>query len=288
MSAATTRSAIAPDATVGPVALRVADLDRSLTFYTGVLGLRVLDRADAVASLGAEHGPLLTLAERPDARPRPARSTGLYHVALLVPSRAHLGMALRALAGHGYPLDGAADHAVSEALYLSDPDGIGLEIYADRPRTTWPHRDGELALVTDSLDLPALLREPPPAGPPLGAGVRVGHVHLQVGDLAAAEGFYCDVLGFDVMSRWGASALFLAAGGYHHHLGLNTWAGVGAPAAPADAAGLMHFTIRLPDANALAAVRTRAAAAGIPLEEHDGALWLRDPSHNGVRLAVDA
>lgn len=269
------------------MALRVSSLDRSLAFYAGVLGLRVLHRADGTATLGADRGPVLTLHEHAHARPRPARSTGLYHVALLVPSRAHLGAALHALAGYGHPLEGAADHAVSEALYLSDPDGIGLEIYADRPRERWPYRDGELALVTDRLDVAALLREPAPAGPPLGTGLRVGHVHLQVADLAAAEAFYCGVLGFDVMSRWGASALFIAAGGYHHHIGLNTWAGVGAPPAPADAAGLVHFTIRLPDADALAAVGARVGAAGIPLEEDDGALLLRDPSRNGLRLSVD-
>lgn len=234
------------DAHVGSVTLSVSQLDRSLPFYLDVLGFRVRRRDDAGVELSADgQRTLVELVEKPGAVSRPRRATGLYHFAILVPSRAALGRSLRWLADRGWPLTGAADHLVSEALYLNDPDGLGIEIYRDRPPDSWRTNHGELAMATDPLDLEAIVREPGAEAPwsGLDAATVIGHVHLHVAHLADAEAFYCGAIGFSPTVRRYPGALFVAAGGYHHHLGLNTWAGVGAPAPPPDAVGLERFSI---------------------------------------------
>ncbi len=271
---------------VGPVRLTVADLGRALSFYEGVLGMRGVQQPGGDYLLSAGGPTLLSLEERRGARPKPQRSTGLYHVAILMPSRAALARVIARLAETRYPVTGASDHLVSEALYLDDPDGNGIEIYADRPRSAWPKSGSEVRMTVDPLNIESILGElgePEPwAGLP--AGTTIGHVHLHVSDLRSAEAFYVGLLGFEVMQRFGNSALFVAAGGYHHHLGLNIWAGVGAPPPPADAVGLRHYAIRLPDAAALEAVVARLRAAGLPLEECCAGLLVRDPAQNGVLL----
>ncbi|HMQ29122.1 MAG TPA: VOC family protein [Chloroflexaceae bacterium] len=274
---------------VGPVRLTVADLGRSLSFYEGVLGMRGARQPDGDYALSVGGPALLSLEERRGARPKPQRSTGLYHVAILMPTRADLARVIARLAEARYPLTGASDHLVSEALYLDDPDGNGLEIYADRPRAAWPKAGDEVRMTVDPLDIEAILGELDSASGPwagLPAGTTIGHVHLHVADLRAAEEFYVGVLGFEVMQRFGNSALFVAAGGYHHHLGLNIWAGVGAPPPPADAVGLRHYAVRLPDQAALDAVLGRVRAAGLPVEEAGAGLFVRDPSQNVVLLAL--
>jgi catechol 2,3-dioxygenase len=264
----------------------VADLDRAMEFYGGVLGLRSqgVDGARALTADGRT--PLVVLHGRPGAPPKPPHTTGLYHYALLLPTRADLARTLRRLADRRYPIEGASDHLVSEALYLADPDGNGLEIYADRPREAWPRRQGRLQMATEPLDVQGLLREvsgnPPWEG--LAPATRVGHVHLHVADLARAEAFYRDVLGFELVLHFGASAAFLSVGGYHHHIGLNTWAGAGAPPPPEDAAGLRYFTLRLEDDREAAGVRARLARAGVAGHPHDGGLLVRDPSGNGILI----
>ena len=235
------------DARIGSATLRVRNLDRSLQFYQEVLGLTELSRSGETASLSAgDDRELLTLRERPAAVLRPRRSAGLFHVAILVPSRAALGRSLRRLVDRGWPLSGAADHLVSEALYLDDPDGLGLEVYRDRPRHTWRHQGDGVVMGTDPLDLEDLAREPGADRPWSGLepGTVIGHVHLQVPRLDTAESFYCDGIGFVPMLRRYPGALFVAAGGYHHHLGLNTWAGVGVPPPPEDAVGLQRFAVQ--------------------------------------------
>jgi catechol 2,3-dioxygenase len=278
---------IDPATTVGPMRVVVADMGRSLSFYEGVLGMQVARRADGSVGLGASEEPLLILDERPGAKPKPPRATGLYHVALLLPSRRELARVIRRLAETRYPLSGASDHLVSEALYLDDPDGNGLEIYADRPRSTWTYARNEVRMAVDPLDIDGILGElrddqAPWAGMP--AGSTVGHVHLHVKDLPSAEAFYCGVLGFEVVARYGPGALFVSAGGYHHHLGLNTWAGVGAPPPPAGSAGLSHFAVRLPSPEARDAVLGRVREAGIATEETADGVLLRDPAQNGVMI----
>ena len=234
------------DAHIGQVSLTVRDLDRSLTFYRDVLGFVETKREGRASLLAPEGGRvLIELHERADAISKPRRTSGLFHFAILVPSRAALGRSLRRLAEQRWPISGAADHLVSEALYLNDPDGLGIEIYRDRPRDAWRISNGELAMATDPLDLQSIHDEPGAETPWRGleAATIMGHVHLHAPHLDTAEALYCGRIGFEPIVRRYPGALFVAAGGYHHHLGLNTWVGVGSPPPPENAVGLRSFTI---------------------------------------------
>jgi catechol 2,3-dioxygenase len=276
-------------AAIGGVHLRVSDLDRSLDFYTRVLGLDVSSRSPQTAVLGAGGRALVTLRALPGAVPRPRRTTGLYHFAVLMPDRTSLAHALARLVAARWPLQGASDHGVSEAIYLGDPDGLGIEIYRDRPRDAWPMAGDGLAMVSDPFDLRALLDTVVPDGEvpaSVPALTRMGHVHLQVRDIAEADRFYHGALGLDVMQRMEPSALFLSAGGYHHHLGLNTWGVAGAPPQPAAAPGLDYFELVLPGAAALDATRTALTAHGVALEARGGGWLAVDPSSNAVLLTA--
>ena len=270
------------DARLGAIRLRVADADRLSRFYEEAIGLQVLE-VGRVTRLGVGGRSLVELEATPDAPPRPVHTTGLFHLALLVPSRADLAQALRRVVAKGWRLSGASDHLVSEALYLSDPEGNGIELYRDRPRGEWPVAGGELRMDTLPLDLGSLLSEVDEANGDAGmpAGTTLGHVHLQVSDLTAAERFWGDALGFDVTVRGYPGALFVSAGGYHHHVGLNTWAGAGAPSPPDGALGLDQFEVVLPDAAAVSEAGARLAAAG-PVELVDGGVRTADPSGNAV------
>lgn len=284
----THRSLISPATHIGVVSLTVADLFRSHQFYDRVLGLRGAPAPDGRARLAAADGRvLLELVEQRGAPPKPQRATGLYHFALLLPSRLDLARWLRHVAATRWPLQGWADHGVSEAVYLADPDDNGIEVYCDRARKEWPLANGELQTVSDPLDaraLLALLGDDAPPWQTMAAGATIGHVHLHVADIEQARVFYCDVLGFDLVQRYGASALFVSAGGYHHHIGLNTWAGQGAPPAPAGSAGLRGYQIVLPDGAALDQTVARLAAAGVPFDRNGRQVALVDPSHNGIWL----
>jgi catechol 2,3-dioxygenase len=279
-----------PDATrLGPVRLQVADLRRSLAFYQDVLGLRLTESAGAGAVLAAEGDdtPLVELRERPGARPAPRRGAlGLYHFAILLPDRAALGRLVRHLSEAGVPA-GAADHLVSESLYLQDPDNLGIEVYSDRPRNSWRRVGLELMMATDPLDIAGLLREAADvrwSGMP--AGTTMGHVHLHVGDLDQGAAFYSDGIGFDRMVWHYPGALFLAAGGYHHHLGTNTWAGSGATAPAEQDARLLEWTIELPDRSSLAALEESLSRGGFGTERIPGKTGLvtRDPWGTQVRV----
>ncbi|HEY7835680.1 MAG TPA: VOC family protein [Ktedonobacterales bacterium] len=281
-----------PATTLGPVHLRVRDLDRSIRFYTNILGFTLAAREGDTAALttgGAD--TWLRLTALPDAQSRPPRATGLYHIAILTPSRQALARSLRRLAEQDYSLTGVADHLVSEALYLDDPDGNGLEIYRDRPREDWPRLNGQIQMASDPLDLRALLAEGLDDERPwtgLDPATRVGHMHLRVSNLDDAARFYQDTLGFDLITRFGGSAAFLSVGGYHHHIGLNTWESRGGSPPPPNAVGLRAFDIVLPGEAGLAQVGERLRAAGAEGEARDGAIETRDPSGNGVRLRVAA
>lgn len=281
---------------LGPVHLQVADLARSAAFYTETLGLRLIERDAAGAVLGAHGGdlPLVVLHERAGARPAPRRGrTGLFHFAILLPERAALGRFVRHLSEIGAQA-GAGDHLVSEALYLQDPDNLGIEVYADRPRDTWKRLGRELMMATDPVDMAGLVRaagDEPWTGMP--AGTTIGHLHLHVGDLAAASAFYHGALGFDRMVWQYPGALFLAAGGYHHHLGTNTWAGSGAAAPAADEAQLLEWTIELPDPASLLAVTESLGLAGHEAEASTSAqgsvgVAVRDPWGTRLRLQIAA
>ncbi len=281
-----------PDETaIGEVALRVADLERSVRFYSGPFGLEVLDRRDGSAVLGADERPLLRLIEKPNARPKPHSATGLYHFAVLLPDRAALGQLFLNLVKYGVPVEGAADHLVSEAIYLRDPDGNGIEIYRDRPREEWPLAGSEVRMANAPLDFEGIVAAAG-NGPwdGIAPGTRMGHVHLQVSDLGQAERFYCDILGFSVMQRW-RGALFVSAGGYHHHIGLNVWASLGGPPPPEDSAGLEYFEVRLPSAGAvdrLKAVLRREGLQFAEVQTDDGRPAVRLCDFDKIGLLISA
>ena len=293
-------AALSPTLPLGPIRLTVADPVGVAAFYERAIGLRRVGEAgDGVVRLGAGEDAdparpaLVELIPDASAPPRTRHACGLFHLALLVPDRRALAEALRRVAQAGWRLDGASDHLVSEALYLSDPEGNGIELYRDRPRAEWRTSEtGELAMATLPLDLDDLAHEL--AGdegdgetdrgmPP---GTTLGHVHLQVADLAAAEAFYVGALGFDVMVRGYPGALFVAAGGYHHHLGLNTWASAGGPPADPAARGLRDFTIRFGDAAERDRVTSQVAEAGYALREERDAAVATDPFGIAVRLVT--
>ena len=265
-----TASRLPADASIGRVRLRVGDLGRALTLYRDVLGLEVMHdegaRVARAARGGAGSRELIVLEEQPGITRRPARpvSTGLYHVALLVPSRRDLGRTLLQLHQSDYPLRGMSDHAVSESLYLDDPFGNGLEIYADRPRASWPIQDGVIQMTVDPMDVEGVVaagRERPEPWSGLPADTVVGHVHLTVSRMERAVAFYRDVIGFDVMMRI-PSLTAVSAGGYHHHLNLNTWAGEGAPPDSDRVAGLVGWELVVPGVQARRALIDRLSSAG--------------------------
>jgi len=280
---------IAPDTTVGAVHLTVANLGRSIEYYTLALGLEELSRDGAVARLGAGGRELLVLYEEPGAQPVRGH-TGLFHFALLVPTREDLARWLVHAAGARVPLSGMSDHLVSEAIYLRDPDWHGIEIYRDRPREEWPVRDGEVQMDTIPLDTDDLLGslENTDVGPfeGMAGGTTMGHVHLHVADIADTERFYRDVIGFDVMVRYGAEATFLSAGGYHHHIGGNVWAGRGATPPPPGSAALRHATILVPDEAERDAVAARVADSGQEPQQADGGVLVRDPAQNALLVTT--
>lgn len=275
-----------PTARPGPVRLQVADLPRSLDYYQRVLGLRPLVRADGAATLGPleESRALVELHERAGAASVPRRGRlGLYHFAILLPERASLGRFVRHLADTGERV-GMSDHLVSEAVYLTDPDGLGIEVYADRPRSAWRHEGRQLAMATAPLDVESLLRA---AGPEswtgMPAGTLIGHVHLFVANLEQAAAFYHAGLGLDKVVWSYPGALFLSAGGYHHHLGVNTWATGAAPAGDRDAR-LLEWEVLMPSVADAHAALASLAEAGAPVERAVDGGTARDPWGTAVRL----
>lgn len=275
---------------LGRVRLQVADLDRSLAYYQQIVGLRVLRREDGVAELGphGEDTVLVELHEKPGVHPVPRRGRiGLYHFAILLPERAALGRFVRHLAETG-TYAGMSDHFVSEAVYLTDPDGLGIEVYADRPRSRWRYEGPQLYMTTEPLDVRSLVAESgsePWTGAP--AGTVIGHVHLYVDDLARGAEFYHEGLGFDKVVWNYPGALFLSAGGYHHHLGTNTWA-AGSPTATDEDARLLEWEVIVPTADDAAQALESVAAAGSAVERGSGGGVARDPWGTGVRVRAAA
>ena len=270
---------------LGAVHLQVADLERSVEYYLRVLGLHATARSEGRATLAAEDGtPLVELHERPGAVPVPRRGRlGLYHFAILLPDRAALGRFVRHLGEIGIRA-GMSDHLVSEAVYLTDPDGLGIEVYADRPRGEWRHVGGQIEMATLSLDVESVIRAAGDgrwSGAP--AGTVMGHVHLFVGDLERAAAFYHTGLGFDKTVWNYPGALFMSAGGYHHHLGTNTWAAGAEPAGDSDAR-LLEWQILLPAAADVAAALAGLEQAGVPVERDGHAGVARDAWGTAVRI----
>ena len=265
---------------LGRVRLQVSDLARSVAYYEQVLGFRVLQRREGAAALGAQgtEVPLIELHEKRGATPVPRRGhLGLFHFAILLPDQPALGRLLRHLASIDAPV-GASDHLVSEALYLHDPDGLGIEVYADRPRSAWRHQGGELVMDTRPLDLEGVVAaggDIPWTGMP--AGTVVGHVHLRVGNLDGAAKFYRDALGLEPTVWSYPGALFLAAGGYHHHLGVNTWAGEDAPRPGERDARLLEWELVLPDGDGVERAVRSLEGAGRLVMRADGGVRVDDP-----------
>lgn len=279
-----------PEAThLGRVRLQVADLERSLMFYEKVLGLRTMGRTADSVSLGphGEDREIVHLRQLRSARPVPRRGLlGLYHFAILLPNRAALGRFLAHLGEIG-AYAGMSDHFVSEAIYLTDPDGLGIEVYADRPRDAWRYDERQLYMTTDHLDVEDVIgaaRGERWTGMP--PGTVLGHVHLYVGDIAKAEAFYHDALGFDKVVWSYPGALFMSAGGYHHHLGTNTWAR-GAPAASDADARLLEWEIIVPTREDAMKAAEHVKTSGYPVKEENGEWILTDPWGTSLRLMAE-
>jgi catechol 2,3-dioxygenase len=285
LQAPTTAPSLPASLRLGPVRLSVSDLDRSVGWYQRALGLRIQRLDPPVAELGDGSATVLELREDPAAR-RAGRHAGLYHYALLYPSRQELARAAVRLAATHTPIQGASDHGTHEAIYLPDPDGLGIELAADRPRELWPTpeeefgRGGPRPLEIENLLATVAGEEPRPH---VEAGVRVGHLHLHVGSIGRGLAFYRNLVGFEAWALL-PSAAFVSAGGYHHHLGFNTWLGEGVPPAPPDTVGLRDWTIELGGQSEVAAVRSRLDQADVQTEDVAGGFRARDPWEIALRV----
>ena len=272
---------------VNQVTLKVVDMDVSLDFYTNVIGFQVWKKSSGSVYLSAdESSPMLVLEEGGEIISSSRRTTGLYHFALLLPEKTDLADLVKRLIKMGVQV-GSSDHLVSEAVYFSDPDGNGIEVYIDRPFSMWEWRDGKVEMAVDPLDFEELFRFETNSGW-LGLPKRtvMGHIHLHVSDLDKAKQFYCDGLGFDIVSRLGNQALFISSEGYHHHIGLNTWKGVGAPPPGEKDAGLKWYDIHYPDSYSRQEAVKRIKYNGACVSEESGIIYTADPSKNNIRLLV--
>lgn len=277
-----------PHSYVSHVHLHVTDIIKSRHFYTGVVGFQVHAETEDRVELTADGETVLITIEQPaEVRPKQRRRTGLYHYALLLPYRSHLADILQHLLKNNYPLQGASDHLVSEAVYLADPDGNGIELYVDRPADRWVWRKGEVRMTTERLDAENLYKEATGSWKGMPTGVMMGHIHLHVSELEKTRHFYVEGLGFDVVnSQYGSQVLFISTGGYHHHIGLNTWAGEGASAADSNTAGLDYFTLSIPSQR-LKKTMDQLERIGAVVKEEDNGWFTEDPSGNTIALKVD-
>jgi catechol 2,3-dioxygenase len=275
-------NALPASAHVGRIALTVRDLDRLTTFYRDIIGLEVLESSDAQVVLGAGDVEIVRLIGDETAERQPLRA-GLFHLAILLPNRERLAESLVRLVAAGHVLGGASDHGVSEALYLADPEGNGIELYRDRAREDWPRDGDELAMVTEQLDLADLVTEAGPRSPKrVPRGTRLGHVHLHVTGIPETEEHYVGRVGFGLMQRYGSDATFFGAGGYHHHIAANVW---GPPRAPAvhGQLGLRWFDLLVPDAEAVARMTSENPA---DREMEGDAPVVHDPAGNTMRVVL--
>jgi catechol 2,3-dioxygenase len=273
---------------IGAVGMRVRDLDRVTAYYRDMLGLTVQRHTRQVAVLGVGGVVLVELIQKPDALPDDPREAGLYHTAFLMPTRADLARWILHAAKNRVPFTGASDHDVSEAIYLDDPEGNGVEVYSDRPSEKW-RRDGKLIFQkTDPLDIDAIIREIEPATatyPSAPKGLRIGHIHLRVGNVAKAEAFYGGALALDVTRRR-TGATFLSSGGYHHHVAVNVWHSNGAGIRNGERAGLEWFGMEINDQPTIDAVKTRLNAAGITIDAIPGGFAATDPWGTSIRFTI--
>ncbi len=272
---------------VGQVNLKVQNLERSVAFYREVIGFEVIEQTDSSANLTADGKTvLLSIQQSNNLIPKQGKTTGLYHYALLLPKRSDLAEIVQHFREIGLRF-GSSDHLVSEALYLSDPDGNGIEIYIDREPSAWDWDNGEVAMAVDPLNFADLLsggEQQRWKGLP--AGTVMGHIHLHVSELVKTEEFYSKGLGFEVVNRYGEQALFISDGKYHHHIGLNTWNGVGAPAPSPNSVGLESFTIMFPNEEKKNKIIAQLKNIGASVTEENGLTIATDPSGNRIHLSV--
>lgn len=271
----------------GLVSLKVADLEKQTAFYIDVIGLRVLSKKDDAVSFGTEDGvPLLILTKVENPLPL-SRRTGLYHVAFLLPSRQALGDALIHYLSIDAPLVGASDHGYSEALYLSDPEGNGIEVYRDKPVDQWDIReDGEIIGVTEEIDAQGVVNEATQQWNGFPSGTKVGHVHLKIADLQKTEDFYTDILGLSLKNNYGIQAKFFATGNYHHHIGSNIWMGRNVPAMTEHDLGLAYYSFYVTQDEELARIESHWAEQKVSFEKDEqGSLWILDP--NGILIKFE-
>ena len=274
-----------PNIFVGEVNIKVKNLDYSLTFYQNIIGFQVLEKAGRKAVLTTDGKTALVTLEQPEGVvAKIARTSGLYHFAILLPSRADLSVFLRHMVQTGYPL-GAADHYVSEALYLNDPDGNGIEVYRDRPSAEWKWNNGLVEMATEELDGNGILAESDAEWNGLPAGTLMGHIHLHVADLKKAEQFYTKGLGFEIVSYY-PQAAFLSTGGYHHHIAINTWQGEGAATPPKNSVGLNWYSLVFPDEAARENAIKQLKQLGALITEEADFFITSDPSGNQIRLVI--
>lgn len=275
-----------PTTYVGEVVVKVENLQRSIEFYTNVIGFKVLKQTESSVIFTADgHTPLLTIEQPKNIKAKQPRTTGLYHFALLLPSRADLGSILHHFIEKDVRLQGASDHLVSEALYLADPDGNGIEIYRDRAAEEWNWNGTEVEMASIALDAEGLLKEGKKtewSGLP--EKTVMGHIHLHVSELKNTEQFYTEGLGFEVVTRYGAQALFISTERYHHHIGLNTWNGVGSPAPAENTVGLKWFSLKFSSEEKKLAAVERLTSLGSQVELTDGDYFVKDPSGNKIKL----
>lgn len=277
-----------PHTYVSQVDLKVTDIERSLAFYQNVIGLKVQGHTAKKAILSADgKTPLLTLEQPENVIPKQRRTTGLYHFALLLPSRQDLGKILQHFMDTRYPLQGASNHIFSEALYLADPDGNGIEIYADRPPATWPWKNGLLVAASEPLDVESVLAETNGGewnGLP--TGTVMGHLHLHGSELKHIKEFYQEGLGFDIVINIPDQALFFSTGRYHHHIAVNVWNGIGAPTPPENSVGLMKYSLVFPNEEARERVRIKLNRLGYDVQRGNGGFQTKDPSGNRIQLRL--
>jgi catechol 2,3-dioxygenase len=276
-----------PNTFVSEVHLKISNLTKSVQFYTDIIGLQILSRSEKLASLTADGvNTLVVLEEIDNATANTGRKTGLYHIALLLPNRPQLANTLYHLLETRYPLQGASDHLVSEAIYLADPDGNGIEIYTDRPEDTWKKYDGTIEMATNPLNAEDLLAQRDTESfvglPP---ETIMGHIHLQVSSIKESEEFY-QALGFYAVNRYGLQALFISTGGYHHHIGLNTWNSAGASAPSENEVGLKTFTVKFPNEEARNLAINNLKTSGAEIRQKENQISTFDPSKNLILLAI--
>lgn len=274
-----------PNLYIGAVDIKVQNIEKSIAFYEQIIGLKVLQKSDKSASMTADgKNPLIILEQPENVVPKTQRTAGLYHFAILLPTRADLSVFLRHIAEIGYPL-GAGDHLVSEALYLNDLDGNGIEVYTDRPSETWKWENGLVDMATLEIDAEGILAESNAPWQGLPVGTVMGHIHLHVSDLAKAADFYTKGLGYEIVSNY-PQAHFLSTGGYHHHIAINTWAGTGVPATPVNSVGLNWYEIVFPSEEKREQTVQQLEQVGATVSKQGNDYVTSDPAGNGIRLVL--